>query len=413
MKQVLTSLCLAAACAVGTAASAAEPIKFGLCYDLSKSYAFATPWFVQAARDLATLVNDKGGIEGHKVELVVQDTANEPQRGIECYEKLKREGVLIFDTMSTPVSMAVLPRAMRDGNVMMQSLVGRGDAIVGSVFKWIFPVGATYWSQAANNMEYIKRQSNGSLKGVKVAFVFMDHPFGYEPQAVLKKIAERESAEINFFSFPLPGVDQSSVWTQVRRYNPDWVMFWGISNMHVVAAREMRRNGIPMTKYIGANWLNETDLANMGGLGTGLKRGTVVAGDLDNPLRQEILKEVYDKGKGSGDRAKADNAYYMVGLAIFSVAFEAVKTAAIKGGAPLTPEKIRNGYENIKDFANYRLTAPVTVTPIDHGGARKTRIESWDGSKWVKETDWFSAYDDIVWDIASKEAANYAKENGN
>lgn len=413
MKQVLRSFCLAAACVVATAASAAEPIKFGLCYDLSKSYAFATPWFVQAAKDLATLVNDKGGIEGHKVEMVVQDTANEPQRGIECYEKLKREGVLIFDTMSTPVSMAVLPRAMRDGNVMMQSLVGRGDAIVGDVFKWVFPVGATYWSQAANNMEYIKRKHNGSLKGVKIAFVFMDHPFGYEPQAVLKKIAERESAEINFFSFPLPGVDQSSVWTQVRRYNPDWVMFWGISNMHVVAAREMRRNGIPMTKYIGANWLNETDLNNMGGLGTGLKRGTVVAGDLDNPLRQEIIKDVYDKGKGAGDRARADNAYYMVGLAMFSVAFEAVRNAAANGSGSLTPEKIKNGYESIKGFANSGLTAPVTVTPKDHGGAGKTRIESWDGTKWVKETDWFSAYDDIVWDVASKEAANYAKENGN
>ena len=40
-------------------------------------------------------------------------------------------------------------------------------------------------------------------------------------------------------------------------------------------------------------------------------------------------------------------------------------------------------------------------------------LQNLNGSKWVKETDWFSAYHDIVWDIASKEAANYAKENGN
>ena len=29
------------------------------------------------------------------------------------------------------------------------------------------------------------------------------------------------------------------------------------------------------------------------------------------------------------------------------------------------------------------LMAPVTVTPQDHGGGGKTRIEMWDGSKWV------------------------------
>lgn len=413
MKHVLRYLVVAAACAASTAASAAEPIKFGLCYDLSKSYAFITPTLVQGARDLATLVNDKGGIKGQKVEILVQDTANEPQRGIECYEKFKREGIMVFDTMSTPVSMAVLPRAMRDGNVMMQSLVGRGDAIVGDVYKWIFPVGPTYWSQAANNMAYIKQQHKDSLKDLKIAFVFADYSFGHQPQPVLKEIAKRESANIGFFPFPLPGVDQSSVWTQVRQYNPDWVIFWGISNMHVVAAREMRRNGIPMTKYIGANWLNEADLNNMGGLGTGLKRGSVVTGDLDNPLRLEILKEVYDKGKGAGDRKVADDSYYMVGLAVFSVAFEAIKNAVGDGTAPLSPERIRDGYEKIRNFDNASLTAPLTVTPEDHGGAGKTRIEAWDGKKWVKETEWFSAYEDIVWDVARKEAANYKKEGGN
>ena len=413
-KTTLKALGAAAACVAAFSASAQQTVKFGLCYDLSKSYAFATPQFVHAARDLITLVNDRGGLNGTKVELLVQDTANEPQRGIECYEKFKREGVLLFDTMSTPVSMAVLPRAMKDGNVMMQSLVGRGDAIVGDTFQWIFPVGPTYWNQAANNMAYIKEQNKGSLKGTKVAFVFMDHPFGYEPQPALKEIAKRESADIQFFPFPPTGVDQSSAWTQVRRYKPDWVIFWGLSNMNVAAAREMKRNGIPMERYIAANWINENTMQNMGELGQGLKRGAPVSGDLDNPLRQEILREVYAKGKkGAGDEKATADSYYLVGLSLFSTAFEAVKNATASGSGPLTPARIKAGYESLKDFQNHGLSAPITITGKDHSGTAKTRIESWDGSKWVKQTDWFSAYEDIVWDIARQEAAKYAKEGGN
>ena len=122
-------------------AAAADPVRFALCYDLSKAYTFVTPQVAQAARDYADLLNSKGGIEGHPIEMIVQDHGNEPQRGIECYERLKREGVMVFDMLSTPVSRAVLPRVMKDGNVLIQSLAGRGDAVDGDVFKWVFPIG--------------------------------------------------------------------------------------------------------------------------------------------------------------------------------------------------------------------------------------------------------------------------------
>ncbi|WP_210163725.1 MULTISPECIES: ABC transporter substrate-binding protein [Bradyrhizobium] len=85
-------------------AKAADAVRFGLCYDLTKAYTFVTPQVAQAAKDYADILNAQGGIEGHPVEMVVQDHGNEPQRGIECYEKLKRDGVMVFDTLSTPVS---------------------------------------------------------------------------------------------------------------------------------------------------------------------------------------------------------------------------------------------------------------------------------------------------------------------
>jgi len=56
---------------------------------------------------------------------------------------------MVFDMLSTPVSRAVLPRVMKDGNIMIQSLAGRGDAVDGDVFKWVFRSARTYWGQAA------------------------------------------------------------------------------------------------------------------------------------------------------------------------------------------------------------------------------------------------------------------------
>ena len=182
MKRALLSTLSGIALLLGASAASAQqaPVKFGLCYDLSKAYTFVTPQIVQAAKDYAEILNAKGGLEGSPIEIIVQDHGNEPQRGIECYEKLKREGVMVFDTLSTPVSRAILPRAMADGNIMLQSFVGRGDAIDGDVFKWIFPIGPTYWGQMANNIQYIKNQHKGNLKGVKIGFIYPDYAFGQE-----------------------------------------------------------------------------------------------------------------------------------------------------------------------------------------------------------------------------------------
>jgi|TARA_R100000306_G_scaffold62396_1_gene69456 branched-chain amino acid transport system substrate-binding protein len=123
----------------------AKPFKVGVCYDLSKAYTFALPQISQVAMDLAKLVNMKGGIGGELVEVIVRDHGNEPQRGIECYSRLSREGDFGFDTRSTPVSLAILPRVMEDERILMQSLVGRGDAVDGTVFEWVYPGGPTYW----------------------------------------------------------------------------------------------------------------------------------------------------------------------------------------------------------------------------------------------------------------------------
>ena len=86
IQQYIKAVALTAALATGATAVSAqeEPIRFGLCFDLSKSYTFISPQVAQAAQDLAKYVNSNGGVEGHPVEVVIRDHGNEPQRGVEC-----------------------------------------------------------------------------------------------------------------------------------------------------------------------------------------------------------------------------------------------------------------------------------------------------------------------------------------
>jgi len=389
-----------------------ETIRFGLCYDLTKAYTFITPQVAQAVKDYAALLNLKGGIEGNPIEIILQDHGNEPQRGIECYERVKGQAVTI-DLLSTPVSRAVLPRAMKDGEFMVQALVGRGDAVDGEVFKWVFPLGPTYWGQAANIVSYVKKQAGGSLKGKKLAFLYIDYPFGQEPIPVLKELEKREGFELQLFPYPLPGSDQSSAWSQIRRYQPDTIIHWGFSAMHVVAAKEAKRNGVPMDKIVTVNWFNEVDLNNVGAAeAKGIRRSATVVSGSDHPLIKEIARELYDKGKGAGDRKFLNDIYYNTGLAIYAPIFEAARIALKTDKGPLTAEKMRKAMESVRNFDAGGLIPPLNVTAKDHGGGGKSRIEMWDGAKWVPQSDWIADYSDLVWSTVKQHSAEYAKSAG-
>ena len=385
-----------------------KTLKVAVCYDLSKAYTFGTPQAAQGIKDLTDLVNLEGGIEGYKVEALVADHGNEPQRGIECYERFKREGALTFDFLSTPVSRAVLPRAMKDGQVMVQMLVGRADAADGTVFPWIFPMAPTYWAQAANIVKFITDRAGGNPKGKKVAFLYIDYPFGQEPIPVLEELSKRLGFDLGLFPYPLPGNDQSGAWTKIRRYQPDWVIHWGFSALHVVMAREAARNGIPIDKILTVNWLNSIDINNIGpDAAKGLKRSDTVASGTEVPVVQRIIKRVYDQGGGNGDRKWIGDYYYNVGVASHMTVFEAMRIALKTFGAPLTPEKLKRGLESVKAFDGDGIMAPITLTPSDHQGGGQTRISMWDGKTWVPQTKWVAAYDDIVWRLVKKHSAEF------
>lgn len=67
------------------------------------------------------------------------------------------------------------------------------------------------------------------------------------------------------------------------------------------------------------------------------------------------------------------------------------------------------GVRDMKDYGVNGLMAPVTLTAQDHGGGGKTRIEMWDGSKWVPQTEWIAAFKDDVWSVVEAQSADYLK----
>src|SRR5690606_201627 len=297
----------------GVAAAQEKVVKIGLALDFTRVYTFAIEEMHQGHRDYLELVNLRGGVNGWRFEPLVTDTGNEPQRGIEAYERFTREGALIFDFVSTPVSTAVLPRILEDQLVMVTPLTGRSDATDGTTFPWVFPMMATYWSKAAVIVQYMLDEAGGDLSGQRVALVHIDSPFGREPIPVLQTLSQRLGYTFQTFPYPSPGTEQSAVWTQVRRFQPDWILIWGAGPGQAVSLREAIRNGISMDKIISVTWLAEKDMEAVGAAAArGVRRFEPVVPGREPQVIQDILNEVYGAGRGHGDPSNVGATYYNI-----------------------------------------------------------------------------------------------------
>lgn len=392
------------------AAAQDKVIRFSMPQDFTKVYTFVTAEYSQGQRDYLTLVNLQGGINGHQIVADVSDHGNDLPRAIEAYERAKSEGAVLIDPLSTPVARALVPRALEDKINLITAFSGRSDAADGTAFPYVLPLSPNYWTQAALLIDFF-RQKDGDLNGKKICYVHIDTPFGKEPLPILQKLAEQQGFELVTFPYTPPGNDQSAIWPQVRRARPDWVMFWGAGVGQTTALTEAIRNGLDMSRLSSSVWISESDMEVVGAEQcTGVLKVEPCVSGREPELIQEILKEVVEPGKGAGPEDKVGTAYYNYGVMLAAIMVEGVRKAFEKDpDGPISGEWLNAGLRSISDFTAEGLIPATTITPEDHQGGGQGRIAHWDGAKFVPDTDFFSANQDVVWEEVRKYSEEFKK----
>ena len=224
----------------------------------------------------------------------------------------------------------------------------------------------------------------------------------------LQDLAADKNFELRTFAYASPGNEQTSTWTEVRRYRPDYAIIWGAGGGQAVSVREAVRNGIPPENIMSVVWLAETD-ANTVGADTmvGVKRFEAVAPGMDTPILQRIKEKVVDTGKGAGDAAKVGSSYYNLGVATMAVAVEAARLALAEGDGPLTGERLKDGFQKISGFDAEGLMPPITITAKDHQGGGMGRVSQWNGTAFEPVGEWGNAYPEIVQKEIDEGAAGF------
>src|SRR5262245_31717914 len=359
--------------------------------------------------DYFTLLNERdGGVNGVKLAWEECETQYDTKQGVECYERLKGKGPVLVNPYSTAITYSLIPKAPVDKVVVFSMGYGMSAASDGRWFPWVFNFPTNYWSQASAVIRYIGQQEGGieKLKGKKIVHIFHNSAYGKEANPTPEERSTTYLFELSQLAVDHPGQEQKATWLQVRRINPDWIFVSGWGVMNQVAVKEAASVGFKMDHFIGNWWsANDSDVVPAGEGARGYKGATFHAPGTNFKVHADIVKFVYDKGKGSAKKEELGAPLYNRGVVNAMLTAEAIRTAMAKyGNKPLTGEQVRWGFENLnlteqrlEQLGMKGLLPPIKVTCENHEGiGGMAHVQQWDAKKWNIVSDWIEPMREVV-----------------
>lgn len=379
-----SSIVIAAALAAGIVpASAQDAYVVGITSALTGPPASTIAPAMEALRIYIDGVNARGGVNGKKVNLVVQDDSAEPSKAVANIKKLVTQDNAIL-LINASLSSTYAPVVAESRNARIPLLFASGVCP-----KEVYPpadplqfcttaYASTLDSRAA--LAFVKETAKAP---VKIGFSAMAIPLSRgEMEFAAKQAPGLGMTALGIEVIPPPTPDYTPFATKLKDAGANWVFSWApwvtqvrtlealrrlgwdgdyITWSHIEAEGELKRLKDPKLYVIGANALFEDGL----------------------PIQKEIAEATKKAGSKYPPEQMAEG--WIAGMVI---------EAALKGaGWPATPAKIQASMQNLKvDLKGLRGGA-IEWTKDNHFRTKQFyRVYKWDAasSKIVRAKDWFT-----------------------
>jgi branched-chain amino acid transport system substrate-binding protein len=328
-------------------------------------------------------VNARGGINGKKINLVIQDDSAEPSKAVANVKKLVSQDNAIL-LVNASLSSTYAPVIAESRNAKIPLLFASGVCP-----KEVYPpanelqfcttaYAANFDSRAA--LTFVKETAK---EPVKIGFSAMAIPLSRGEMEFAAKLApEVGMTALGIQVVPPPTPDYTPFATNLKDSGANWVFSWApwvtqvrtfealrrlgwqgdyVTWAHLEAEGELKRIKDGKLYVVGANALFEDDL----------------------PIQREIAEAVKKAGSKYPPEQMAEG--WIAGMVI---------EAALRGAKqPVTAATLRDSMENLKVDTKGLRGGPIEWTKDNHFRTKQFyRVYKWDPAtnKIVRAKDWFS-----------------------
>ncbi|MET4129751.1 ABC transporter substrate-binding protein [Roseovarius sp. MBR-6] len=204
----------------GTAFAQDGPVKVGVIFPFSGGAGPQGNHVSWAIESMAALINEKGGVRGRQIELLMRDDESTPAVGVSRANELIAEGVeVIIEGWNSPVTLAMQPVINR-ADILDLTAISKADPILSGEGN---PLAVRFNSSNAQDGEVVARYiaDNGFTR---VAFMTQNDAYGNGAQASIQAALEAMGHEYEVVAeenFPFDQADFRVSLSNVKAAEPD------------------------------------------------------------------------------------------------------------------------------------------------------------------------------------------------
>ncbi|GFK93504.1 Leucine-, isoleucine-, valine-, threonine-, and alanine-binding protein [Fundidesulfovibrio magnetotacticus] len=354
--RMLAALVLAVSAALP--ARAADTVKIGAVVSVTGPASYLGEPEKNTLLYLQDQLNEKGGIGGQKVEVIVYDDESDVNKAVLAAEKLlKRDQVAAVVGPSVSGNTLALMPKMAEAKVPLVSMAA-AEKIVNPVNPWIFK------TPQSDRLAVAKLLADAKAKGFKkLAIITVSDGFGQAGREVLKEMIPAAGMELVADEiFGPKDTDMTAQLTKIAGAAPQAVICWGTGPAPAQVARGRAQLGQKTPLYMshGVASPKFVELAGEAAEGLVLPASWIIVADQmpEGPFKALLSAYIQGYTKRFGTAPSAFGGYGYDALTLLAEA------ARISGNA--TPQGLRDGLEKVKGLQS--ATGVFNFSEKDHNG---------------------------------------------
>ncbi len=312
-------------------------------------------------------VNQKGGINGRKIDFIWEDDQFKTPNAISSFKKLIfRDKVLSIVTPGgTPQTIALFDEIEKNKVVTIPN--GLTDEMYQPFKPYIFLLGATYETQIDLMFDYI--MNDLKAQNPKIAVVYAETEFGKKGLYAAQKRAEKYGIKlVSELVLNIGSVDASSQVLALKKDGVDYVITCNLVPPIITFLKTAEKFDYWPTTF-GINWSSDDMVVKACKTAAKNYIGVnCVGGWLDKSPGMERVRKLAEANHR--DPNKMLTSLYTIGVGVGTVMVEGMKRA----GKNLTPETFKASLETLKNFDTGGILPLVTYTSKSHAPTTLSRF---------------------------------------
>ena len=354
LKSLLATAVLAATAGMPGVQAADKEIVIGGSIPMSGVFAFAGIGIHAGIQDYVKMTNDAGGIEGHMLRYVPEDSAYKVDQSVAAFKKITSQNkVNFYYGDSTAFSKTINPELDRAGSMIMSGASFATELNDPQKYPYQFIAGPDYTQQFGILLRYIAKEKPGA----KVAFVYSDTEFGRDPIESSRGVAKELGLNVAIEIMTPPGaVDVSTEMAKMRRARPDFIIFHGyILGPIPEFIGQARQLGLD-TKFMGTFWtMDNSTVMQMGDVAEGFMGVMPYSYYYDDSTPAPMLEKI------RAMRPEYQNVPYIQGFLSAMLYAESARRT-IAAGKEMTAANFKAALNSIENFDTGGLIGvPITI----------------------------------------------------